>query len=230
MKNLNIGKMLDKTVRAVKSVDLLDGQRRGEVVFRRVLFLVFIALLIYVLLLTFVGKKEQEVALDVEPTKTYAKEVGVIQEKEEWVDGAKVTTKANGTVEVVPAEVFMESSVKSVKAFTQSYRGSRIDDSYFAILESACNDTETLKLVVAVSVAETSMGRNTSNSSNYWGYYKGGNRKYDPAKEQMAKDICGAFNGYYKDVATNKTKANRYVGYDSTNWLKNVNWALSQMK
>ena len=228
MKNFNISNKSKFTfLKFWKGWNLLDGQRRREVIFRRAFVLIVGSLLLYLFLLAVVGKKEQNVP------EVQAKEIAKVvveQEKEEWVDGAKVTTKANGTVEVVPAEVFMESPVIAVKQFVDNYAGARIDNDYFSMLEKTCNDTQTLKLVIAVSVAETSMGKATTNNSNYWGYYKGGDRKYDPTREQMAKDICGAFNGYYKDVTTNKAKANRYVGYDSTNWLKNVNWALSQMK
>ena len=53
-----IKKLVTSVRKKVKSIDLLDGQRRGEVIFRRVFFLIAMAMFIYLLLLVFVGKKE----------------------------------------------------------------------------------------------------------------------------------------------------------------------------
>lgn len=229
MKNLNVsnsGRL--SFLKFWKGWNLLDGQRRGEIIFRRVLFLVFIALLIYVLLLTFVGKKEGRVQIETKPTQVQAKEV-VVEDKEEWIDGDKVTTKADGTVEVIPAEVFMESSTQAVKRFTDSYSGSRIDDKYFALLDKYCSD-EALRTVVAISVAETSMGRNTSRNTNFYGWFKGGNRNYDPDMETMAKEICNGVEKNYLNIGNDMAKVKKYVGYVSNDWLYNYRWAYAQME
>lgn len=229
MKNLNVsnrGRL--SFLKFWKGWNLLDGQRRGEIIFRRVLFLVFIALLIYVLLLTFVGKKEGRVQIETKPTQVQAKEV-VVEDKEEWIDGDKVTTKADGTVEVIPAEVFMESSTQAVKRFTDSYSGSRIDDKYFALLDKYCSD-EALRTVVAISVAETSMGRNTSRNTNFYGWFKGGNRNYDPDMETMAKEICTGVEKNYLNIGNDMAKVKKYVGYVSSDWLYNYRWAYAQME
>ena len=53
-----IKKFITKIYKKIKSVDLLDGQRRGEIIFRRVFFLIVMAMLIYLFLLIVVGKKE----------------------------------------------------------------------------------------------------------------------------------------------------------------------------
>ncbi|MDD4381746.1 MAG: hypothetical protein PHE21_00145 [Candidatus Dojkabacteria bacterium] len=227
MKILNIKSNKFKTF--LKSINLLDGQRRGEVVFRRFFFLVAMGMLIYLLLLTFVGRKgEVKVSVDPAPEKVQAQEI-VIEDKEEWVDGDKVTTKADGTVEVVPAEVFMESSTQAVKRFTQSYSGSKIDDKYFTLLDKYCSD-EALRTVVAISVAETSMGRNTSRKTNFYGWFKGGNRSYDPDMETMAREICTGVQKSYIGIGTDSAKSRKYVGHDTTNWLKNYRWAYAQME
>jgi hypothetical protein len=212
-----------------KNWNLLDGQRRGEVMFRRVFFLVAMSMLIYLLLLTFVGRKDEAtVSIDTTPEKVQAKEV-VVEDKEEWIDGDKVTTKADGTVEVIPAEVFMESSTVAVKRFTQSYRGSRIDDKYFALLDKYCSD-EALRTVVAISVAESSMGRNTSRKSNFFGWFAGGNKNYDPDQETMAKEICEGVEKNYLNIGNDMAKAKKYVGYVSNDWLRNFRWAYAQME
>jgi len=227
MKILNIKSNKFKTF--LKSINLLDGQRRGEVMFRRFFFLVAMGMLIYLLLLTFVGRKDEAtISVDATPEKVLAKEV-VIEDKEEWVDGDKVTTKADGTVEVVPAEVFMESSTQAVKRFTQSYKGSRIDDKYFSLLDKYCSD-EALRTVIAISVAETGMGRDVSRQSNFYGWFKGGNRNYDPDQETMAKEICDGVEENYLNIGNDSAKQRKYVGYVSNNWLYNYRWAYAQME
>lgn len=201
-------------------INLLDGQRRGEVVFRRVFVLIVSALMVYLLLLAFVGKKDQ----NVEPTRA----VEEVVEVQEWVDGDRVTYKEDGLVEVVPAEVFMESSVVAIKKFTQTYRGSRIDDKYFALLDKYCSD-EALKTVVAISVAETGMGRDVKRQSNFFGWFKGGNRNYDPSQKEMAKEICKGVEKSYIGIGEDSGKSRKYVGHDTTGWLRNYRWAYKQM-
>lgn len=227
MKILNIKSNKFKTF--LKSINLLDGQRRGEVIFRRFFFLIAIGMFIYLLLLTFVGRKDEtSTSVDVTPNKVQAQEV-VVEDKQEWINGDRVTTKADGTVEVVPAEVFMESSVTAIKAFTQGYRGSRIDDKYFALLDEYCSD-EALRTVVAISVAETGMGRDAERQSNFYGWFKGGNRNYDPDQETMAKEICSGVEKNYLNIGNDMAKVKKYVGYISNDWLRNFRWAYAQME
>jgi hypothetical protein len=208
-----------------KGWNLLDGQRKGEVIFRRAFVLIVGFTLLYLFLLAVVGKKDQNVS-EVEAVETI--EV-IVEDKEEWVDGDKVTTKADGSIEVIPAEVFMESSTQSIKKFTQSYGGSKIDDKYFALLDKYCSD-EGLRTVVAISVAETGMGRDTSRKSNFYGWFKGGNRNYDPSVETMAKDICTGVEKNYLNIGNDMGKAKKYVGYVSNDWLYNYRWAYAQME
>lgn len=227
MKILSIKSNKFKTF--LKSINLLDGQRRGEVMFRRFFFLVAMGMLIYLLLLTFVGRKDEvKVSVDPTPEKVLAQEV-VVEEKEEWVNGDRVTTKADGTVEVVPAENFMESSTQAVKRFIESYSGSRIDDKYFSLLDKYCSD-EALRTVVAISVAETGMGRDVKRQSNFYGWFKGGNGNYDPDQETMAKEICNGVEKNYLNIGNDMAKAKKYVGYVSNDWLRNFRWAYAQME
>lgn len=237
MKTINIKQKTPKVVKAIKGVtkkvgskvmgiDLIDGQKRGESIARRLFLLLVIALFIYFLLLTFIGKKE-EIQVQVPKEEAYAKEV--VPDVVENINGDVVTTKVNGEVSIVPAEVFMESSSIAVKRFTQSYRGSRIDDKYFALLDKYCSD-EVLKTVVAISVAETGMGRDVKRQSNFFGWFKGGNRNYDPDQETMAKDICNGVEKNYIGIGSDKAKAKKYVGYISNAWLENYRWAYAQME
>ena len=153
----------------------------------------------------------------------------VVAPKEEWVDGDRVTKVEEGVYEIVPAEVFMESSTQAIKRFTQSYRGSRIDDKYFTLLDKYCSD-EALRTVVALSVAETGMGRDVSRQSNFYGWFKGGNRNYDPDQETMAKEICNGVEGNYLNIGNDSAKQRKYVGYASNTWLYNYRWAYAQME
>lgn len=226
MRILNIK---SKDLKFWKRWNLLDGQKRGEIIFRRVFFLLAMSMLLYLLLLTLVGRKDQkEVTIKQEPEKVIAKEVEV-EEKVEWVAGDRVTTKADGSVEVVPAENFMDSPVQAIKKFTETYSGSRIDKEYFALLDEHCSD-EALRTVVAISVAESSMGRNTSRKSNFFGWFKGGNRNYDPDQETMAKEICNGVEKNYLNIGNDSAKQKRYVGYVGNDWLRNYRWAYAQME
>ena len=91
MKTINIKKktskiqkatkgFLKKIYKKIKSIDLLDGQRRGEIIFRRVFFLIVMAMLIYLFLLIVVGKKE-----DIDVEEVNAQGI-VIEDKVEWCD------------------------------------------------------------------------------------------------------------------------------------------------
>lgn len=153
----------------------------------------------------------------------------VVAPKEEWVNGDRVTQVEDGVYEIVPAEVFMEGSVTAIKRFTQSYRGSRIDDKYFAFLDEYCSD-EALRTVVAISVAESGMGRDVKRQSNFYGWFKGGNRNYDPDQETMAKEICNGVEKNYLNIGNDMAKAKKYVGYVSNDWLYNYRWAYAQME
>lgn len=134
------------------------------------------------------------------------------------------------TIILVPEEQETEELVEvdKIKQYIDSY-GGRINDEYLATLRNYC-DEETLKLVVAISVAETNMGNSTLRHSNFYGYFYGGNRNYDPDYTEMSEVICRGISKYYSDVASNRAKAVRYTGGDNVDmWIANVNKALSNM-
>ncbi len=208
MKVLNLRNGSNRLKKLIKSIDLLDGQRRGEVIFRRFFVLAVGFALVYLALLLFVGKKE-----DIQEVR--AQEVVV----EEVVKAEPVVYEsARNTVE------------DSVSRFIASY-GGRIDSEYLGYLRIYCND-ETLKKVVAISVAETSMGKATNKKTNFYGWYPKGNRQFDlESKEEMSKVICTGISKYYEGVGQDNRLADRYTGGDRTStWMKNFNWALSKMK
>ena len=161
-----IKKFITKIYKKIKSVDLLDGQRRGEIIFRRVFFLIAMAMFIYLLLLVFVGKKED---IDVEEVK--AQEI-LIEDKVEWVDGNRVTTKADGSIEIVPAEVFMskeqldklnEDKLKAQKIelfFRVNRNNAPLADYAEKFVEVANKYGLDYRLLPAIATIESSGGKN----------------------------------------------------------------------
>lgn len=123
-----------------------------------------------------------------------------------------------------------EVEYEKIEGFIEGYRGSRIDEQYLRLLYEGCDgDLYTLRLVVAIGVAESGLGRDVKADSNFWGWFKGGNRSYDPSREVMAKEICEGISKKYPNVHDGDKSA-IYTGNDSTSsWLKNVNWALDQI-
>lgn len=210
-------------------INLLDGQRKGEIIFRRV----FLILIVYLLVL-FIGK-----ALTNKPEET-PREAGAI----EIVNGQKIQVDENGKTwyiqEYTPkpekkAEVVVDkkefNEYEKIYKFTQTYGGSRISARYFSYLKAECKTPEVLRTVIAISVAETGMGRDVKRQSNFYGWFAGGNRNYDPDQKTMAKVICSGIAKSYMGVQSNRTKAVKYVGTsDVSSWMRNVNWAYNQMR
>ena len=171
-----IKKFITKIYKKIKSVDLLDGQRRGEIIFRRVFFLIAMAMFIYLFLLIVVGKKED---IDVEEVK--AQEI-VVEDKVEWVDGNRVTTKADGSIEIVPAEVFMskeeleklnEDKLKAqkIELFFRVNRGNApLADYAEKFVEVANKYGLDYRLLPAIATVESSGGKNNFRKYNAWGW------------------------------------------------------------
>lgn len=207
-----------KLVKRIRGIDILDGRKRTEKILRRLLILLLVVL---VLVLFFLLLKSKNVKNTCENEKV-----------EEVVETENIETdKKEVTVAVADIEEIVVQEVKRdrVKEYIISY-GGRINDEYLATLRKYC-DEDTLKLVVAISVAETNMGKATDNYSNFYGYFYKGNRGYDPSYEEMSKVICNGISKYYPDVATNRSKAVKYTGNDNVDrWIKVVNGALSEME
>ena len=207
-----------KLTKKFKGIDVLDGRKRTEKILRRLLILLLVVL---VLVLSFLLLKSKNVKNICENEK-----VEEVVETENIETGKKEVTVAVADIEEI---VVQEVKRDRVKEYIVSY-GGRINDEYLNTLRKYC-DEDTLKLVVAISVAETNMGKATDNHSNFYGYFYKGNRGYDPSYEEMSRVICNGVSKYYSDVATNRSRAVKYTGNDNVDrWIKTVNGALSKME
>jgi len=222
-----IKKFITKIYKKIKSVDLLDGQRRGEIIFRRVFFLIAMAMFIYLLLLVFVGKKED---IDVEEVK--AQEI-LIEDKVEWVDGNRVTTKADGSIEIVPAEVFMskeqldklnEDKLKAQKIelfFRENRRNAPLADYSEKFVEVANKYELDYRLLPAIATVESGGGKSNFRSYNAWGWGNKGFTSFEEGIEIVGK---GLKTGYIdKGRDTVEEIAPVYCPPNYKNWARSVN-------
>ena len=212
-------------------INLLDGQKRGEVIFRRAFVLVVGFALLYLILLATVGKKQDqnvEKAEAVEVIETGVDGVGNVVKDGEIVNGQVVTVENGKASYIVEYEPLSEQA-KVIENFVFNVYKGRYSREYFDLLVENCSD-EGLRTVIALSVAESSMGKNSGRKSNWYGWFKGGNRNYDPSQEVMAKEICTGIENNYLGIGTDNSKARKYVGHLSTTWLRNYRWAYNQME
>lgn len=209
-------------------INLLDGQRRGEIIFRRVFLLALLYLILVYLAHTFgpsikgtegITKAEE---VPVEVVDTTPKDGDVIR-------GQVVDVDDGGKVWYVQEYTPKNPEIDKIREFVKSYKG-KISDTYFNQIVKACGeDASLVRTVVAISVAETGMGKATSNKSNFYGWFKNGNRKYDPSTQEMASEICRGVGKYYRNIGKNEAVTKRYVGGNVSNWTRNFNWAIKQM-
>jgi hypothetical protein len=180
-------------------------------------YILFVFICIYTITVLMVGNKQRAIT--------------EVEEKPVIGNPMQVTTVYATTENIKVAKVTKEMQLEGVRKYVlQGYKGSRIDESYYNLLVEHC-DIETLKTVIAISVAETGMGSATpSRQSNFWGYFKGGDRSYDPDRETMAKVICRGIKSAYSDIGTNMAKVNRYTNNNHAyTWIRNFNVAMSAM-
>jgi hypothetical protein len=153
-------------------------------------------------------------------------QAGHIEELEKVIEELQVDE-----VEVVEVEEIslVNYDYDHVERFLRSY-GSRIDSEYLELLAVECKDVFTLETVVAISIAESGAGKALPNrESNFWGWFKGGDRNYDPSREVMAKEICKGISTWYPEIR-NGVGVDVYTGGDRSGaWYGNVQWALNEM-
>ena len=222
-----IKKFATKVYKKIKSIDLLDGQRRGEVIFRRVFFLMAMAMFIYLFLLIVVGKKE-----DIDVEEVNAQGI-VIEDKVEWVDGNRVTTKADGSIEIVPAEVFMSAEelnkldedklkAQKIELFFRVNRGNApLVDYAEKFVEVANKYGLDYRLLPAIATVESSGGKNNFRKYNAWGW---GNKSFSSFEEGIEVVGRGLKTGYIdKGRDTVEEIAPVYCPPNYKNWARSVN-------
>ena len=243
MKTINIKKNTSKIQKAIKkfavsinkkikSVDLLDGQRRGEVIFRRVFFLIAMAMFIYLFLLIVVGKKED---LDVEEVNAQE-----IEEKVEWVNGDRVTTKADGSMEIVPAEVFMskeeleklnEDKLKAQKIelfFRVNRNNAPLSEYAEKFVEVANKYNLDYRLLPAIATVESGGGKSNFRSYNAWGWGSKGFSSFEEGIEVVGR---GLKTGYIdKGRDTVEEIAPVYCPPNYKNWARSVNQFMNEIE
>jgi len=217
----------------VMKFDLVDGQKRSESIARRLMILLLLFLSLYILVDLLVDNGVLKTNSQREQEANHTQSISIPSPSPvialEQTEGVEV---GNETTENIPTvlEVLEPLAGGSIEDYVKSY-GGRFTPEYLANLRKYCSE-DTLRLVVAISVAETSMGKARMDlKTNWWGYHYGGNKRYDPDMETMSKVICNGVSKYYYDVATNYDRAFTYTGGDDTNtWMGNVNEALEQMR
>lgn len=153
------------------------------------------------------------------------KEVEAVDELKPNVVTVEIVEEPNN--DIYPA-IPQEEVPEDVLNFVRSY-GGMYDREYLQDLTRFCGDTKELRIVIAISVAETGMGKAVNKRSNFYGWYKNGDVNYDPERSEMAKEICEGIKTWYSDIDSYYI-ADVYTGGDRTStWYSNFSWALSQM-
>lgn len=233
MKEINIKSRVNKIDKWFKgigkkimSIDLIDGQGRGVSIIRRLIILLLLLFSVYVLLDLMIHKglliTNEQRQLDQAIQQPLPSPVIALEQTED-------TKVGNQTTEDIQKVKTALQPLGKIEEYIKSY-GGRYDSEYLASLRKYCSE-DTLKLVIAISVAETGMGKaRMDRNTNWYGYFYKGDRQYDPDVDTMSRVICNGIGKYYSDVNVNVANANRYTGGDHTaTWMANVNKALEGM-
>lgn len=175
--------------------------------------------------------------------------------KKDSKEGSKGNTVSNDSeapTQSLPARSISsrESSVVSgedpIWSFVKNYPGGRINEDYYSLLSKYCGvGSHNLKLVIGMSVSESGMGGKglaSTKRSNFWNFFKGGNRAYDPDRDTMAREICNSVKTNYWLVDTDFHQARCYVRgcndacvsaqckNEIKSWQGNLNFSLEGMR
>ena len=234
MKTINIKSRVNKIDKWFKSIgkkimsiDLIDGQGRGVSIIRRLIILLLLLFSLYVLIDLMIHKglltTNEQRKLNQAIQQPLPSPVIALEQTE----GSKVDNQTTEDIQKVKTPL---QPLGKIEEYIIAY-GGRYDSEYLASLRNYC-DEDTLKLVIAISVAETGMGKaRMDRNTNWYGYFYNGDRQYDPDVDTMSRVICNGIGKYYSDVATNYDRAYAYTGGDNTKtWMGNVNEALSEMR
>ena len=221
-----IGKWFEGIGKKIMSIDLIDGQGRVLSMIRRLIILLLLLFSVYVLLDLMVHKglltTNEQRKLSQAIQQPLPSPVIALEQTE----GSKVDNEAAEDIQEVKTAL---QPLGKIEKYIIAY-GGRDDSEYLASLRKYCSE-DTLKLVIAINVAETGMGKaRMDKNTNWYGYFYKGDRQYDPDVDTMSRVICNGIGKYYSDVNVNVANANRYTGGDhTTTWMANVNKALEDM-
>lgn len=221
-----IGKWFEGMGKKIMSIDLIDGQGRGVSIIRRLIILLLLLFSLYVLIDLLIHKglltTNEQRRLDQAIQQPLPSPVIALEQTE----GSKVDNQTTEDIQKVKTTL---QPLGKIEEYIIAY-GGRYDSEYLASLRKYCSE-DTLKLVIAISVAETGMGKaRMDRNTNWYGYFYKGDRQYDPDVDTMSRVICHGIGKYYMDVNVNVAKANTYTGGDhTTTWMANVNKALEGM-
>lgn len=227
MRTINIKSRVNKIGKKIMSIDLIDGQGRGVSIIRRLIILLLLLFSLYVLIDLLIHKgfltTNEQRQLNQAIQQPLPSPVIALEQTED----TKVDSQTTEDIQKVKTPL---QPLGKIEEYIIAY-GGRYDSEYLASLRKYCSE-DTLKLVIAISVAETGMGKaRMDRNTNWYGYFYGGDRQYDPDMETMSRVICNGISKYYSDVATNYDRAFTYTGGDNTKtWMGNVNEALSEMR
>ena len=227
MKTINIKSRVNKIGKKIMSIDLIDGQGRGVSIIRRLIILLLLLFSLYVLIDLLIHKgfltTNEQRQLNQAIQQPLPSPVIALEQTED----TKVDSQTTEDIQKVKTPL---QPLGKIEEYILSY-GGRYDSEYLASLRKYCSE-DTLKLVIAISVAETGMGKaRMDRNTNWYGYFYKGDRQYDPDVDTMSRVICNGIGKYYSDVNVNVSKARTYTGGDNTNvWMVNVNKALERMR
>ena len=223
-----VNKIDNKSIgKKIMSIDLIDGQGRGVSIIRRLIILLLLLFSLYVLIDLMIHKglltTNEQRKLNQAIQQPLPSPVIALEQTE----GSKVDNQATEDIQKVKTTL---QPLGKIEKYILSY-GGRYDSEYLTSLRKYCSE-DTLKLVIAISVAETGMGKaRMDRNTNWYGYFYNGDRQYDPDVDTMSRVICHGIGKYYSDVNVNVANANRYTGGDhTTTWMENVNKALEGMR
>ena len=211
----------------IMSIDLIDGQGRWVSMARRFLILLLLLFSLYILIDLLVHKGLLTTNEQRQLSQAIQQPLGSPVMALEQTEGEKVDNQTTEDVEGLKSTL---QPLGKIEEYIIAY-GGRYDSEYLASLRKYCSE-DTLKLVIAISVAETGMGKaRMDRNTNWYGYFYKGDRQYDPDVDTMSRVICNGIGKYYSDVNVNVSKARTYTGGDNTNvWMVNVNKALERMR
>lgn len=218
---------IGKVKKVLKGVNLLDGQRRGEIIFRRAFVLIVGFALLYLILLATVGKKQEQNVEEVEAVEV------VVKDKEEWINGDRVTTKPDGSIEIVPAEMFMDAvdleKERKIETYLRVNRGNAPLSKYARTFVEVANKYELdYRLLPAIAVMESSGGKSNFKPYNAWGWGRSTFASFEEGIEAVGKGIK---TGYYdKGRNTVELIAPVYCPPNYRAWISGVNQFMSEIE